>query len=383
MTAPLHRYREEAARQKDLLLGHLLMLGEIPAPTGGEAARIEALLQRWSDSGLDECAADSFGNATALLRGSAGGPPIVLSAHADTFVTDLADQTIEVTKDHIIGPFVGDNSPALAAMSVLPALLERTGLRLRSDLLLLAPVRMLGRGNLEGLRSFLGSYPRTIKAGLCVESVQLGRLNYSCLGVRRGEVVCRLPENYNWSQFVATGAIIPMAEVIARFGQIPLPRQPRTGLVLGSVEGGLSYSNIAREALLKFELRGEDAAVLDKVQKQMQDAALDVASHSGVRFDFDVFVRREPGSLGIDHPLVETGRRILRDLDIEPMLYPTTSALSAFIERRIPAVTIGLTRGERRHTLDEIDELFEIAPLCDGLAQLVALIEAIDAGDWS
>lgn len=378
----LNSLRTAAAGLKDVLLGHLVMIGEIPAPTGAETPRIEALLQRWSECGLDECAADPFGNAMGILRGTEGGRTLVLSAHADTFVADLADQTVEITRDQIIGPFVGDNSPALAALSVLPGLLERAGQRLRSDLVLLAPVRMMGRGNLEGLRAFLENHPHPIHAGLCVESVQLGRLNYSCLGLRRGEITCRLPDAYNWVQFGATGAIIPMMEVVSRINQIPLPRQPRTSIVFGAVEGGLTYSNIAREVVLKFEVRSESADILDQVIKQMENAAADVAAHGGVTVELDVFLRRAPGGLPIEHPLVEAGRTVLQTLGVPPMLYPTTSALSAFIERRIPALTIGITTGERRSSLDEIDEVVAIEPLFTGLAQLAGLLGAMDGAVW-
>ena len=131
---------------------------------------------------------------------------------------------------------------------------------------------------------------------LCLEGVQLGRLNYSCLGMLRGEVTVRLPDNYDWAQFGATGSIIPMNDVINRINKIALPRRPLTSIVLGSLEGGLTYSNIARETTLRFEVRSESAEILDQTGRQIGDIAQEVAAQSGVGVDIDLFARRQPGA---------------------------------------------------------------------------------------
>ena len=82
----------------------------------------------------------------------------------------------------ITGPGIADNAIGLAAVVGLPRLLEHLGVRLKDDLLLLANVRSLGRGNLEGARSFLETKQRPIRAGICVEGATQGRLSYSGLG---------------------------------------------------------------------------------------------------------------------------------------------------------------------------------------------------------
>ena len=74
-------------------------------------------------------------------------------------------------------------------MVSLPTLFEKLQIRLKSNLVFMAAVKSLGRGNLEGLKYFLANSSLPIHAGLCLEGVQLGRLNYSCLGMFRGEIV--------------------------------------------------------------------------------------------------------------------------------------------------------------------------------------------------
>ena len=62
---------------------------------------------------------------------------------------------------------------------------------------------------------------------------------------------------------------------------------------------------------------------------------------------------------------------------MNPRISPSTSELSAFIDQKIPAVTIGLTQGEHHN---EVNERLDIEPVYLGIAQLVGLLVAIDEG---
>ena len=57
---------------RERLLANLVMIAQIPAPTGGEAARVRFLLDRFSEAGLSEAAADDAGNAIGRVAGKRG-----------------------------------------------------------------------------------------------------------------------------------------------------------------------------------------------------------------------------------------------------------------------------------------------------------------------
>ena len=155
------------------------------------------------------------------------------------------DHTLTVHADQVSGPAVGDNALGLAVVVTLPVLLELLDIHLQSNLILMGSARSLGRGNLEGLHFFLSKTKIPIQAGICVEGIGLGRLSYQTIGMLRGEIECTVPAEYDWTRFGASGAIVTLNEVINRILEIPLPRRPRTTIVLGSVEGGQSFSSIA------------------------------------------------------------------------------------------------------------------------------------------
>ena len=380
IVAALPAYRSSAEKAREILLANLALIGETPAPTFEERPRAEIIAERFAAAGLQACVVDGLGNASALLPGTAGNATLLLATHADTLPAEDEKPHLEMYEDRIVGPFVGDNALAVAALATLPVLLDQLNIRLRSNVVMLASARNLGRGNLAGVRGFLAECGTIFQAGICVESFQLGRLNYAAVGMLRGEITCSLPSDYNWAQFGSTGTVVPMADVIQRISRIPVPQRPLTTIILGTVQGGIAPGNIARETTLGFEVRSESAEILNQVREQLEDIAEEVTALSGKRVVLDIYGRREPGTLDIGHPLVRQGRAILGGLGLTPSLYSTTSIMAALLDAGMPAVTVGLTHGERRSELDEIEEAAALAPLSAGMAQLVGLLQAMDDG---
>jgi di/tripeptidase len=67
----------------------------------------------------------------------------------------------------------------------------------------------------------------------------------------------------------------------------------------------------------------------------------------------------------------------MKKLDLTPVSEPSESELSIFLSRKIPAVTLGITRGENYH---QKNARVEIEPMFKGIAQVVGVIKAIDNG---
>lgn len=366
------------AEIRETLIANLIMLGEIPAPTFGETDRIHFLQQRFCECDLQNISSDELGNGCGILPGASGSERnLLVLAHADTVFPASHDHTITVQADRVVGPAVADNSLGLAMLATLPTLIRKLDLQLNANLVLMGCVHGLGRGNLEGLNFFLDHSTMPFEAGICIEGAQLGRLSYVAVGMLRGEVRCRVPEEYNWVKRGETGAIISLNEVINRILNIPLPRRPRTSVVLGSIEGGKGYTLQAREAVLRFEVRSESDELIDEVRRQIDDIVADVTSITGAEIELDVVATRQAGGIEVGHPLVRTSREIMNALGVETRIAPSISELSALISHQIPAVTLGLTEAER---LQLEQESIRTAPLFTGVAQLLALLLAMDGG---
>jgi len=373
----LHDLQDQLTQFREILLANLVMIGEIPAPTSGEEKRIEFLLNRFKEAGLPENSIDDCGNGIGVLEGTEGDRSILLNAHADTVFSAKSDHTMQVSSGSIIGPGVADNSLGLAVLATIPYILQEMEIELKNNLVLLGGVQSLGRGDLEGIRFFLDNNDFDFKNALCIEGVELGRLSYTSIGMLRGEITCRVPEMYDWSRFGDASAILTLNEVINKINDIRLPKRPRTSVVMGSIAGGSSFDTIAKEATLGFEVRSESEGVVDDVGKTIQHIAEEVASKTGDEVELDIFARRRPGGIPYAHPMNECARSVMNKLDIEPRLAPSTSELAALIDKEIPALTLGITSGDRIH---KMNESVKIEPIYKGLAQIIGILIATDGG---
>jgi acetylornithine deacetylase/succinyl-diaminopimelate desuccinylase-like protein len=373
----LPRYRERLAELSEIMLANLVMIAETPAPTFAERRRVEFLLQRLNEYHLLNCGSDEAGNALGILPGEVGERNIMLVAHMDTVFPEGMDHTVAIQPGYVTGLGIGDDSLGVAAIATLPLILRELDIKLDSNLVIMGSAQSLGRGNIEGIRFFLNNTDTPISAGVCVEGVKLGRLSYSSIGMLRGEILYEVPEEYDWTRFGAGGAIVTMNEVINRILEIPLPRRPRSTIVLNAVESGAGFNTIPIKGSLQFEARSESGPIVHQLGETIENIAAEVSSHSGTEVSVEVVARREPGGIKFSHPLAARARDILKDLGVKPRISPSTSELSAFIDRGIPAVTIGLTDGEN---LNEENERIRIEPIITGLQQLLGLVLAIDRG---
>ncbi len=368
---------DKLKKYREVLLANLVMIGEIPAPTGKEENRIQFILNRFDEAGLTDSSIDDAGNGIGVLSGKESEHALLLNAHADTIFDMRTDHTMQVASNEIMGPGVADNALGLAALVSLPYILEDLEIELRNDLVLLAGVKSLGRGNLEGIRFFLENNKFDIKNAICVEGIQLGRLSYSSIGMLRGEITCRVPETYDWSRFGDASAILTLNEVINKINDMRLPKRPRTSIVMGSIVGGSSFNTIARDATLGFEVRSESQEVVERAGETINDIVLEVSSKTGDQVELDIFAKRSPGGIPFAHPLTKCARSVMETLDIEPRLAPSISELSALINQNIPALTLGITVGEQTF---KSNETIQIEPIYKGLAQLIGTILAVDGG---
>lgn len=377
ITALLPDLPEQLSVLQETLIANLIMLSEIPSPTFEEAARVKLLLQRMVECGLDNVSTDEAGNGVGIIKGKDPSRNILLVAHADTVYNAKADHALSVRADEIIGPGVADNSLGMAVLATLPDLLDRLGIKLNANLVLLSSTKGLGRGNLDGLRFFMDNNKVPLEAGICIEGEKLGRLSYTAEGMFRGYINCRIPEELDWPSAGQNSAIIALNDVINRILEIPIPRRPRTSIVLGAIRGGKSYNVMATQSALRFEVRSKDAEMVESVRQKIDDIIADVTSSHNAEFEFNVVSARDPGGIDIGHPLVKSCRAVMEKLDIQPTIRPSMSEVSELIARGLPAVTLGITEARNLH---DLNETIRIKPIYTGLAQLLAMLLAIDGG---
>ena len=373
----LSAYVQKLEGIRETIIATSVMINEIPAPTFKEKQRARFLADRFSEQDVLSTSVDEKDNVMGIIPGSQGNRDIMVVAHLDSHFDETTDHTVTLEPQYIIGAGISDNSLGLAALGSLPIILDCLGLRFSSNIVMVGSSRSLGHGDLEGLRFILDNYKRPFSAAVCLEGVRIGRLSFASIGMLRGTISYRIPEEYDWTKFNSVGAIVDMNDMINRILEIPLPRKPKTTILMGQMEAGTSYDTMPTKAVLRFEIRSESDELVSDLAMRIRYLAEEMTSKTGALIEFTEISRRKPGGTKFSHPLNAMGREILKALDIKPRITPSTSEVAALIDKDIPAVTIGLTRGQKA---GESEESVEIEPISKGLAQFIALLQAIDLG---
>ena len=368
-------WKDSLTDLREMVLANAVMCGEIPSPTFEEENLVRFLCDRFTESELGNISSDEAGNAAAILPGSEGKRDLLVVAHLDKIWNATDDHTVTVGADTLTGRGIADNALGVAVLATLPAILSRLGISLKSNLVFLGASRGFGRGDLGGIRFFLENSQREFDAALCIEGMQIERLSYSCLGMRRGEITLNLKSDSSRRWPGSSGAIAPLNRVIDQILAIERPEKPVTEIRLGSIHAGSAYNVAPTTASLRFEVRSESGEIVARLTDQIEEIVNEVSAGHQASADLQIIATREPGDIGFSHPLVKSVRTIMGALDLQPALDPSMSELAALLDQNIPALTMGLTSGSSRHTPQET---VEISPLFTGLTQLVAVLSLLD-----
>ncbi|GHC58599.1 M20/M25/M40 family metallo-hydrolase [Roseibacillus persicicus] len=360
---------------QELVLANALLLGEFPSPSGGEEDRIKFLAERFST--LQDVSIDEQGNLQAIIPGKNPNFNVLIAAHADTLLTNKADQrlTINVGPESITGPGMADNTIGLATLATIPDLFEKLGIQPEANIILLAHTKSQNSHDLAGLRFFLENFKRPIHAGLVLEGITLGRLNHSCLGMVQADVICRVHQEPGTRWEAAENAMIIMHRIIRRILEIPIPQEPRTSVILGSLRAGKTFNRPPELARLKLEIRSEEPGKAREIRYQISDILDEISSETASDCSITFPALRKPGGIPFNHPLVAAAREVQEELGLKTTTGPSYSDLSILIEHEIPALTIGLTTATN---LNESDETVALPPLLTGLAQVFGILQSVD-----
>jgi hypothetical protein len=365
---------------RDLVLGNLLMIGQIPAETFSEQNRVDFVLQRFNEFENVNAYKDDGSNAVGILKGKTSQRKIAVTASLDTRFGDNVEHDIRVSVDSATGPGVANNSLGAAALISLPEVLQRLGMELDADILFVGTTRSLGRGDVGGMREFFQKYPFDIDFCVNLTGTTLGRVDHFCQSTVRGEITCTLdsPEEFSHSGFGEHNAILILNELINSLLDIPIAGRPKTSLNIGIIRGGESYSSPCPKASMKLYVRSEEDCQTEKLMERIQECCEDIGSKNQAQMDVHFFGRQRAAGLRYGHPLVQTATQITKQLGYKPVVAPSNTQIAVPLSMGIPSLTVGISTG-RRSTLP--DGRVDLEPIPQGLLQVITLLNSIDKGE--
>jgi len=374
----LEAYEDAIRSILDIVIANIVLIGQIPAPTFQEQERAKLLLERMSECRVDECTTDGYNNPIGIVRGrSRDKPPIFIVTRLDTPFSKEVDHNFTIDSNTITGAGLLDNSLAVGVLASLPFIIHRLGLNFESDIVLASVIQSIGKGNLRGVRHLLKTWSTPIRGAVCMESGEIGRLNYASNGMIRCDIRCISNAGIQRSGLHTPNAILVLNEVINRILGLRLPLRPRAEINVGTISGGLKHGQIASTAVLGLEIRSDSDLLVGGLYADIRDIVQGVGQENHVVLQTKTISNVRAARLKHNHPLVKHAASILNQLDIAPMRGPSESEVSIFLSNNIPAIALGLTRGQG---YQQTAACVQIEPLFKGIAQIIGVLEAIDSG---
>ena len=369
MTGPVSA--QPAARDlAEAVIRRTIALAAIPAPTGAEKARADLVLRWWAEDGWMP-RTDTAGNVWAQVA-DGPGPGVLICAHLDTVFPEDLPHVVVAKPGRLCGPSVGDDSVGVAALSAVATLLaapSNTG-----PVWLVATVGEEGTGNLAGIRHALAHPPAPVSAVIAVEGNYLGRVVITGVGSVRWRVRYAGPGGHAWERAEAPSAVHAAAGGAARLAALVgrATAGARCTVNVGLIGGGEAINARARDAWFDVDLRGDGSKALQRLEKRARGIVSVVPP--GISVEVEELGRRPAGSVAPASPIARAAVTALRRAGLPAEFSAASTDANAALDLGIPAVALGVTRGQGEHTPAE---WIETDPVPAGLMALVDTIHLL------
>ncbi|NWF64528.1 MAG: M20/M25/M40 family metallo-hydrolase [Chloroflexi bacterium] len=353
-----------------------IQIQQIPAPTFAEGLRGEFVRNLLVRENLEDVSMDSLGNVYARLPGKQKKVKgLVVSAHLDTVFPAETNLQVKNEASRVFGPGIGDNSIGVAALfGILWGIRERK-FELPHDIWFAANVGEEGLGDLRGMRGVVDRFGADVLGYLVLEGLALGHVYHRATGVRRYRITARTRGGHSWSDYGQPSAVHELAAMITQWTRIRLPREPRTTMNVGIMQGGTGVNVLAAEARCELDLRSENPAALKKVVAQVEDIIIHW-NHEGVKIQAEIIGERPAGELPAEHPWVNLAVNCVQAQGLDAALTTGSTDANIPLSMGIPAVVMGVTTGGGAHTLGEY---IDVEPIERGMESLLRFVSAVEA----
>jgi len=354
------------------LIQHTLAIQAVPAPTFQERERA-ALMQRFATAArLEDVDVDPAGNVLGRVPGSGNAPPVVVSAHMDSVFTREELTPARRSGAQLVGPGVGDNAVALAALAEMAE--DLPSHNLPCDVWLVANVCEEGLGNLLGMQHIVERFGDRVAGYIVLEGMALGHIYHRGLPIRRFRIEALGEGGHSWIHAGRQSAIHQLIDVGQAILGLAIPETPRSTLNIGRIVGGTSINSIAAAAAMEIDMRSEDSRILDRWIKDAE-SILKSRSSGSMQFTMEAIGHRPGGGIPSDHLLVQAASASYRSVfSAEAALECGSTDASLPLSVGLPAVCVGVTHGGEAHTAQEF---IAIDPIPHGYEALLRLVLAV------
>ncbi|MBL8090461.1 MAG: M20/M25/M40 family metallo-hydrolase [Anaerolineales bacterium] len=362
------------------LLDLAIQIQQIPAPTFEEKMRGEFVRDMFEKENLKDVSIDAIGNVYARMVGkNKTTKPLVVTAHLDTVFPRGTQLQVREEAGKVIAPGIGDNSLGVASLFGIIWSLKKSSAgdggksMLKHDVWFVANVGEEGLGDLCGMKEVVKKFGNDVIGYLVLEGLALGHVYHKAIGVKRYRITAKTAGGHSWSDYGSPSAVHELANVITRLTALRLPKEPRTTMNVGVIQGGTGVNVLASEAKCELDLRSEDPKTLTKLIHQVEEILIH-ADRAGVKIMAEVIGERPAGEISSEHDFIKLAARCVEEQDVRVTLTSGSTDANIPLSQNIPAVVLGITTGGGAHT---VNEYLDIEPIEKGMSSVIRFVESV------
>jgi acetylornithine deacetylase/succinyl-diaminopimelate desuccinylase-like protein len=243
-------------------------------------------------------------------------------------------------------------------------------LRPTTDIWFVANVCEEGLGDLRGMRSVVERFGASATY-IVVEGGSFGYVFHQAIGVRRFRLTIKTPGGHSWGDYGSPSAIHILSRIVDRIDRLRLPKQPKTTVNVGTIEGGTTVNTIAAQASCLVDMRSIDPAALLRLVDRVNQIARECSEDGDVSMNMTQIGNRPAGALPENAAIVTWAANALKLVGCQEVHFMAGSTDANIpISQGIPAVCVGLANSGNTHRLDEF---LDPENLPRGLKQLLLL----------
>ena len=269
-------------------LANTKAINAIPAPTFEEGKRARDFADRFKALGLEQVHIDEAGNVMGTYKGSGSGPTIMLAAHLDTVYPMATDLTLTEKDGRLYAPGIADNARSLAAILTIVEAMKAAKIQTDGDIIFCGNVAEEGLGDLKGVKHIFAQH-KELKAFIGLEPALGGDegepVTYLATGSRRYKISFKGPGGHSYEAFGLPSAIHALGRAVSRIDDLRVPADPKVTFNVGVIDGGQSVNTISGAASMLVDMRSEDKAALQTLEKQVMAAVQQGADETNKRWN--------------------------------------------------------------------------------------------------
>lgn len=344
-------------------------ISSIPSPTGHTEKKAAWVLQFLNQLGIKNAYIDEVGNVMYPHHLSQHEKFPLYNAHIDTVFNQLDTITPTITGNILSAPSCGDNSASVAGLLFLIQMIRDLDIALPAGILFAFNVGEEGLGNLNGMRHIMSQWKHRISEVIAVDCSFDTAVNLA-VGSRRYAVTVKAEGGHSWMHFGNDNAIAVASSIISQLYAMTVPAKPRTTYNVGTITGGTTVNSIAAQAEFTLDLRSESMEELEALDNAVNHL-LQTAQTNSIHITQQLLGER-PCSNGVLNAALYDRYEAVRKAQGLPVVWQSGSTDANIpLHLGIPAISFGICRSHREHTIDETLELDTIAP---GLMQMAAFM---------